>query len=256
MYRCPECGAGFAWPTPQKDALESYYANDYRGEDSTDRIEGGESSPWSTFWARARAQARLVANFHRGPLSSWLDIGAGYGYLLDEAARLGCARTAAVEPDRHARERLERSRHQVFESIAEAGQGWSVISISHVLEHVPEPLAFLGACRAALADNGTLFCEVPQVGGARCAKAKNDSPHLLFFEEKALGRLFEKAGFAAVDVFPCGERKASIHDFSRKVFRRFLSTPPPWFDRLTHRVYGKGGGEKAPWLRALGRSSG
>jgi SAM-dependent methyltransferase len=190
------------------------------------------------------------------PVRSWLDVGAGYGFLLDEAKKRGVPETAAVEPDWHGRGRLAKSGHHVFGGLEEVGGQWDVISFSHLLEHLPRPQAFLRQIRSLLSETGLVFCEVPN--DTDVEGATNDAPHLVFFTPACLTSLFDTVRFEVLEVQTCGRLwrdrwTAELRALTRRVGMRLLASPPPWLDRLVHHHfrYSRDGRQ---WIRLLATS--
>jgi len=198
---CRTCALRYCDPMPTPEDVRRYYD---RGEyDAGSRSEVSESGPWSMATLRATAQFDLVSDVLGRTPDSWLDIGAGYGLLLDEARRRGVGRTGGIEPTPiRFRALLERG-HTAWRGVGEASPGWAIVSFSHVLEHVVEPRSFLQAAAALLQPGGLIFCEVPNVQPRR---PDPDEPHLLFFTSGALARLFEVGGFRVRTIREAGRR--------------------------------------------------
>lgn len=138
----------------------------------------------------------------------WLDVGAGTGSLLE---RLGpfAARAEAVEPQARMREELSRAGHTVYRTVADVPAGsQDVVTLFHVLEHVPDPLEALRQVRATLAPGGRLVVEVPHARDFLIAFLEECrfmeftfwSEHLLLHTRESLRALLEAAGFAGVQV--------------------------------------------------------
>jgi hypothetical protein len=182
-------------------------------------------------------------------------VGNGYGYLLDEARPQGAGRTGAVEPDCHARQRLQTQGHAVYDSLSMAGGGWSMVSFPHVLEHLADPLVFLAEVARVVAADGLIFAEVPNE--SQIDQAVNDAPHLVFYTGESLGRLFERAGYREVTVFSCGAEVGVVLRILRRVLRRCGAAagvvPPAWLDRLLHPHFRVAPSWQDKWMRVLAR---
>ena len=118
--------------------------------------------------------AQIAAEFGRdlsqaAPFSGLriLDIGCGGGLLAEPMARLGADVVGADAAEGnipvaqiHARQSgLEIDyRHTTAEALAAAGEQFDVVLNMEVVEHVPDPLEFLSACRALARPGGMMIC--------------------------------------------------------------------------------------------------
>ncbi|MEM8787733.1 MAG: bifunctional 2-polyprenyl-6-hydroxyphenol methylase/3-demethylubiquinol 3-O-methyltransferase UbiG [Pseudomonadota bacterium] len=96
-----------------------------------------------------------------------LDIGCGGGLLSEPMARLGADVVGADAAARnipvaqiHARQSgLEIDyRHATAEDLGAAGETFDVVLNMEVVEHVPDPLAYLTACQTLLRPGGLMVC--------------------------------------------------------------------------------------------------
>jgi SAM-dependent methyltransferase len=254
---CEHCHAAFACPFPEETALEAFYAASYRLE----RGQGSVPLPnaWDGGSVRARAQVEFVLG-HFNSVRSWLDIGAGHGLLLDEARRRHIARTGAIEPDIHCGWQIQEAGHHLYAGLSDVQSSWDVVSCSHVLEHLTNPRQFLKDVQGLLSEQGHVFCEVPNE--THLSESPRDLPHLLFFTESTLIRLFRENGLRIIAVSSCGRKvphnrwgtimNEGFRRASQKLFRR----PPHWIDRLIHpHFHYHDDLSMGTWLRLLARKA-
>lgn len=118
--------------------------------------------------------AQIAADFDRDTRSlrpfeglDILDIGCGGGLLSEPMARLGANVVGADAAERnipvarvHAQQQgLEIDyRATTAEDMAADGEKYDVVLNMEVVEHVPDPLTFLKACRALLKPGGLMIC--------------------------------------------------------------------------------------------------
>jgi 2-polyprenyl-3-methyl-5-hydroxy-6-metoxy-1,4-benzoquinol methylase len=133
-----------------------------------------------------------------------LDVGCGNGLLLAKLNRPGWI-LHGLEPDAGCVERVRRRlgidvRRGVLGDRC-FGPGFDVITMIHVLEHVPDPRADLAEVRRLLKPGGVFIVEVPSCDGYGFALARGrwfglDLPrHLTHFSAHTLRRMAEASGF-------------------------------------------------------------
>lgn len=175
-------------------------------------------------------QARQVLNLVGecgGDGGTWLDIGCGFGYFLDEARRAGFE-VLGVEPDAtaftHAALLLgaDRVRHGLMNDATIADASAAVVSTLDVLEHIPvdELDGFARLVRRKLKDGGLWAIKLPSSEGLyfktahrllpiapplvtsaikRLWQSEYEFPHTVYFNRRALDLFLRKHGFEVVD---------------------------------------------------------
>lgn len=133
-----------------------------------------------------------------------LDIGAGTGDFLNVAKSKGWE-VSGLEPNAAARKNAEKKGIHLFESSTEFEDSkFDVISMWHVLEHVPNTEIQIKWLFDHLVENGTAVIAVPNFNSYDAKHYKEfwaawDVPrHLHHFSAKSIKMLFEKEGFKLV----------------------------------------------------------
>ena len=104
--------------------------------------------------------------------AAWMDAGCGDGQFLDYLKSIGYKRAVGVEPDAVRAENARRRGIAVYESPEEvrAATGlerFDLITLWHVVEHVPQPADLLRDYGSLLAPGGALVFQVPNHASAQ-----------------------------------------------------------------------------------------
>lgn len=199
---CAGCGLSYVDPLPSREELTRFYANRYRLEYKQ------ASRPRLKHVHRAGkvALSRLrVAALLAKPAARVLDCGAGGGefsYLMSSRGY----RVTGIEPNDGYRE-FARGEYGVdlrpgaLDDVEFGDNEFDLITIFHVLEHIPDPSAALARLAGWLRPGGHLYVEVPN------AVTQVSSPsnlyhraHLYYFAAAPLLALAERAGLLPVMV--------------------------------------------------------
>jgi 2-polyprenyl-3-methyl-5-hydroxy-6-metoxy-1,4-benzoquinol methylase len=164
-----------------------------------------------------------------------LEIGCGLGLVGGRLASLG-AQVWAVEPDpdqaAYARDHYDLT---VFpgriEEVAFENVSFDLILASHVIEHFPEPLAFLRQTRTYAQPHTWLFLETPNVLAPKVSFRRMFSPaHNFYFAPQTLAWLLAKAGWQE------DKRRVWRRDAFQVLARPGLPTQPVVDPRLARQV--------------------
>ena len=199
---CEGCGLVWTDPRPDEAANRRFYAHDYR--------VSYKAAPTPKPKHAFRESRRALARYRRveallKPGVRVLDVGAGAGffpYVLQSRGfdvhgiepnagfcRWGCE-TLGVK--------VQSGFLQDFDFTAEP---FDLITLNHVLEHLPDPGGALAILRGWLKPDGKLVVEVPNVESRWHAPEKRfHIGHLYNFNPDNLLRLARSRGLEAVDV--------------------------------------------------------
>lgn len=200
---CAACGYRFVNPRPTQAAIAAAYS-DPHAYDHWLAEEGGRERMWAK---RLDLVERLAQG--RGRL---LDVGAGIGTFLALAQARGWAVEGTEISDSAVG--LARRRHGLdlvqaqLESADLPSSTYDVVTLWHVLEHVPSPFRTLRACRRLLSSGGLVVIAVP-----------NDSAAMLL--PRRLKRLLTRTEFHRYEPVIPGQEVHLSH-FTPAVLRRLL----------------------------------
>jgi 2-polyprenyl-3-methyl-5-hydroxy-6-metoxy-1,4-benzoquinol methylase len=214
-----ECGLAWLDPAPLPDDLPQAYQHYY--------THAGSASPAAMIfaackWAGSAAFAisavftglyreqrkfarMLLGDFPPGRL---LDVGCGDGQFLHQMAKDGWRGTgidfdgAAIESGRQ-KYGLNLSVGD-FQTADFETDGFDAVTMSHVIEHVPDPVACLEKCRRVLRPGGRLVVSTPNVRSLGHERFRQNwrglepPRHLHIFTANLLGECARRAGLAVV----------------------------------------------------------
>ena len=137
-----------------------------------------------------------------------LDIGCGTGEFLIHAKNKNW-KTVGVELNDQARQKASNKKIDTFKSLENLNnQKFDVITLWHVLEHLPNLEDQILKIKSLLEKNGTLIIAVPNYKSydAKYYKqywAAYDTPrHLWHFSQKAIKKIFAEKNFIVKDTLP------------------------------------------------------
>jgi SAM-dependent methyltransferase len=158
IVQCKSCAFRFVTPRPtQIEIARAYSAPDQY--DSWLAVDAARQALWERRWSRVRG---------RKPAGRLLDIGAGLGTFVALAKQDGWAVDGTEVSEtavRYAKERygIQLSLGQL-EAIDLGSGSYDLVTLWHVLEHVPSPASTLARCRELLAPDGLLIMAMPNDG--------------------------------------------------------------------------------------------
>jgi SAM-dependent methyltransferase len=209
MVRCRACGLVRSDPVANQTSLSELYGRstfDYAAEVPNLRRTYGR------YLARAKSYCRG---------QSFLEVGCGNGFMLEEAVAQGYQHVRGVEPSRSA-----------IAAAAPSVRGWIVADIMRpglfergefdtgclfqVLDHLPEPGALLDQFRDILAPGGVLLCFHHNIQSLSARMLGESSPivdieHCYLYSPSTMTLLLKKHGYDVLESGAASNRLSFRH---------------------------------------------
>lgn len=223
------------------------YLNARFGMSYPDALPGGRLI--AALFPRKRAYLDVSYARHLEPApggnTRLLDVGCGNGEFLKFAAHLGWA-AEGIDVDAEAVAAARASGCNVIQGNLEelpfrAGS-YRHVTLSHVIEHVADPLKLLRQCLALLAPGGRLWLQTPNLRSVGHEvfgpswRGLEPPRHLVLFDQRSLAAALAAAGFSGVEFREHPAITAFIWEESRRIARmsqpgararrRLLALPP------------------------------
>ncbi|MCC5613349.1 class I SAM-dependent methyltransferase [Nostoc sp. CHAB 5834] len=209
IQQCTSCGFRLTNPRPTEDRIGEYY----KSEDYVSHNDSGGGIINTAYRAvrtyTLQAKLSLINKLNKGT-GRILDVGCGTGAFLETCQKGGWA-VMGMEPDPDARavstKKLNVAIKPSLEELKETGT-FDIISLWHVLEHVPDLNRTIPQLRVMLAEEGTLLIAVPNSDSYDAFYFKEywaayDVPrHLHHFTPSTIEPLFKKHGFQLLEQRP------------------------------------------------------
>ena len=192
---------------PQPDNLNSYYQSDayisHTDANKTLLDKMYQAVKKFSLW-----QKTVLIEKYANKNKTLLDFGAGTGDFLLAAKRRKWA-VSGVEPSRDARLRSREKRMELSSSLETLSDTkFQVITLWHVLEHLPDLENQISDLKGRLENDGTLVIAVPNFKSYDASHYKEfwaayDVPrHLWHFSRNGIGRIFAKHEMKVVKTKP------------------------------------------------------
>ncbi len=221
---CEGCGLVFNQPIPTDDELAKFYSQDYRKE-----YKG-------SFRPRGR---QIIRNFRRvsnhiscfsdifANAKNILDVGAGSGEFVFAMSYMG-KNACGIEPNKEYAEYCRSQLHIDISTLAILDatfpkDSFDFINISHVVEHLNDPVRYLSMLSQWLQEDGILYVDVPNIYSYTKMKSKGNMfhyGHIFNFSPWTLRSVCALAGFVecANTAERCAESTGVFFEKTNKTF--------------------------------------
>jgi len=247
LKRCANCGLAYLDPRPTAESVGKTYANYYTHQTQLNAVQTNSLLRKKSLKVLFRCiyhllnipvyrMQRKLDEMHLGRVlpGRLLDIGCGDGRFLKRMHDLGWT-VQGVEVDplsaKFAAETFGLSVHAgTVESAMFPDNYFDAVTMSHVIEHVYDPIALLSECRRILRPAGLLVVATPNIESmghkyfGRMWRDLDPPRHLHLFSLKTMGIVLRRAGFihsaintsaAHADIISIGSmqiKKQAIYD--------------------------------------------
>lgn len=225
--KCSGCGLVYVNPRPVQslihEAVETGIHSDVEhGRTAIDRRRGSSvtrykkilSSMFDDVWQNSKG-------------ISWLDVGAGYGELVEAVSALAPSgsRIEGIEPMKPKATWARAHGLKISEKyLCDVTEKFDFVSLVNVYSHIPDFRAFLEEIRNVLADNGEFYLETGNVGDL---VHSHEVPtelclpdHLVFAGEQHLTGYLSEAGFSIVAIRRM--RKDGLINFAKNIIKKLI----------------------------------
>jgi len=189
---CLNCGLIYQSPRMTEAEMEVYYQAEYR------RTYQGMEGPIARDLVVQTARAQALLDFVQPKftcIDRCLDIGCSTGLILKYFQSHFNCQTVGIEPDNAYRTYAVGQGLTVYPSLGELEKEpearFDLVIMSHVLEHLPNPVGYLSHLRESLLmPDGYLLLEVPNL----YAHDSFEVAHLFAFSPHTLKEVLRKGG--------------------------------------------------------------
>jgi len=222
---CGTCGLVYQSPRMTEPELGVFYKIEYR------RLYQGEQGPDAKDLAVQGGRAEALLAFCQGRLPAvkrHLDIGCSAGLLLQRFRQAYSCRSTGVEPGAAYREYAQGQGLKVYAGLDEVtvkkSTRFDLVSMAHVLEHLPYPVDYLVNLRQnLLRPAGWLLVEVPNL----YAHDSFEVAHLVSYSIHTLRQVLGKAGFEIVALEQHGRPRSRLLPLYVTALARPAEGPAP-----------------------------
>lgn len=205
--KCGLCGFVYVNPRPSRAIIDHAVTTGKHHDARGTRSVVARRVPRRVIEYQRLFRAMFEDVWSSGAPVRWLDVGAGYGEIVEAVARLAPMGSTIegiepMEPKVVVARRLGVSVRRGY--LADVTHKYDFISLVHVFSHIPDFRAFLGEVRAALGESGQIFLETgnaADLADSSAVPTELDLPdHLAFAGRAHLVGFLREAGFKIVEV--------------------------------------------------------
>lgn len=236
LMQCQQCGFVYVSPRPAAEELyalygETYFHNDESGVVGYADYINDEANIRRTAQRRLKHLERYISP---GKL---LDVGCATGFFIHEAQQRGWTveglDVSAFGVD-YAKTHFQLTAHHgPLTALDLPAEAYDLVTMWDVIEHVPDPRAYVQHAAGLLRSGGVISLATPDVdslparlAGRRWVGYKLSEEHVYYFSVKTLSKMLDEAGFEVLNVRHIGKY------VPLSLFRDRLGMYFPWLAKL------------------------
>ena len=211
VLQCKNCGLVYLEIKEVKEAIESFYASEYRKIPTLPVISAEEHFNDKLTQNDANNRVRFISNSLDIRDKRILEIGSASGSLLQKLSEYGCKEAVGIELDESYSEYARQLGFKVFSKSIEKldlNEEFDGVVSFHTLEHVYNPMRVLQAVYAALRPGGCFLGEVPNQNDWRIQLFNDevvkrfhyDPNHYYYYSPTILERYLKTCDFSNISL--------------------------------------------------------
>jgi 2-polyprenyl-3-methyl-5-hydroxy-6-metoxy-1,4-benzoquinol methylase len=206
---CSNCGLVYQFPRMSEEELVSFYQNKYR--QAYQRNEKPVPEDLAVQNKRANFLIKMLEQNGIEKVQRHLDIGSSSGILLVRIGEKFQCQAVGIEPGEAYRSYAEKHGLKVYATLDELNLSgelpFDLISMVHVLEHLPNPVDYLVELKVKwLRPDGVLLIEVPNL----YAHDSFEVAHLTSFSRFTIEETLKKSGYSITFLHRHGQPRSRL----------------------------------------------
>lgn len=225
--KCSECGLVYVNPRPIQSLISEAVKTGVHSD-----VEHGRAAIARRVGGNVARYKKIIASmfedvWKRSEPISWLDVGAGYGELVEAVSLLAPpgSRIEGLEPMKPKADDAKRSGLNIREGyLSEVNEKYDFLSLMNVFSHIPDFRVFIKDIKNVLDVNGEFLIETGNIGDLISyheVPTELDLPdHLVFAGEQNIIDYLNEAGFSIVVIRRM--RKDGFVNFAKNIIKKLI----------------------------------
>lgn len=210
LVRCTNDGMIFLKSRLKDEQLIDIYDSRYfTNDDNYSAVGANYLRDFPQMKYNSLLRLQRISKFKKINNSNLLDIGCAAGAFVESAQEYGCE-AYGIDISKFAIDFAKSRGLKVYQGIGpeivKENSLWDVITLWHVLEHVPDPKGLMTKVRSFMKSGSLLVVEIPNVDSLPAKllgpkwKMISTNEHIWYFSEKTLSLLLTSCGFKVINV--------------------------------------------------------